>query len=97
MAGNCCQWVAKAGRHPIKGCTDLAGNAWEWCRDWYAPYDKEQKDPQRDPLGPSTGSARVVRGGSFNINTYALRSAYRFFYSPLDRTGNTGFRVVWSE
>ena len=46
------------------GVMDMAGNAYEWCQDWY-DENYYLNAPRRNPLGPSTGSFRVKRGGSF--------------------------------
>jgi hypothetical protein len=80
------------GRTPA-GIDDLAGNVWEWCRDWAGGYTVQQ---QTDPLGPPTGSARVVRGGSFFNLPYDLRSVNRYSSAPDVRNAALGFRVVWS-
>ena len=53
---------------------DFYGNVNEWCRDWYAAYSA---DAVTDPAGPTSGSYRVTRGGSYRLNADALNSYYR--------------------
>lgn len=96
---NNCGWRLKAvGIHPEgatpKGVEDMAGNAWEWCWDWYA--DRYPPSPQTDPPGPASGSVRVLRGGSFISGPGYLRAAYRGYYDPGFLGHDIGFRVAWS-
>ncbi|MBR2487035.1 MAG: formylglycine-generating enzyme family protein [Paludibacteraceae bacterium] len=74
------------------GIYDMSGNVWEWCKDWYASsyvsYDTN------NPVGPSSGSDRVYRGGSWYGSASDCRGADRGSDSPGNRYGNLGFRVV---
>ncbi|MDB4930723.1 MAG: Sulphatase-modifying factor protein [Myxococcaceae bacterium] len=72
------------------GLYDLLGNVQEWCADWSGPYDAS---PAVDPIGPSTGSARVARGGSWIDHARSLRAAARFAHSPDERVHGVGLRL----
>ncbi len=77
------------------GLYDMHGNVYEWCWDWYdASYYKS--GAITDPKGPSTGTLRVLRGGSWGgSSTIYCRSAYRHHLTdPNYRSYSRGFRYV---
>ena len=88
-------WTAPVGkfRSNAFGLYDMHGNVWQWCSDF---YDERYygNSPADDPKGPSAGSARVIRGGSFMSPPVELRCAVRGAVDPSDRHCQFGFRVV---
>jgi formylglycine-generating enzyme required for sulfatase activity/uncharacterized protein YraI len=73
------------------GLYDMHGNVWEWVQDWYGSYTN---GTAVDPAGPSSGSARVLRGGSWRGVARHCRSAGRGHDAPGFRGGNLGFRLL---
>ena len=77
---------------------DIAGNAIEWCSDWYGEkyYNQcKEKGFVKDPQGPETGSRRVLRGGSWGLGARGCRCACRRCNAPGYRNDDVGFRVVF--
>lgn len=89
--GNEIKWVGRKKPNGW-GLHDMLGGVWEWCSDRFGMYSNAAVT---DPQGPNTGPSRVVRGGSWLVNPWALRVYYRDAYTPHVRTKHFGFRCVW--
>ena len=82
-----------AGASPY-GVMDMVGNVFQWCSDWF-DENYYQHSPTRNPTGPSTGTLRVMRGGSWRISgAQRIRVALRGRYLPIFSLDDDGFRCV---
>lgn len=81
--------VGSVGLYPngrsLQGAYDLAGNAWEWCRNRYG---------RPASVAVDTVSARVLKGGSWRVNRGFARADFRLEGLPEDRMAGSGFRLV---
>ena len=75
----------------VLGFFDMSGNVYEWCNDWYGSYSSSQ---QTNPTGPTSGSNRVLRGGSWYNGATYCRVSNRIYNSVTFRFNNSGMRLA---
>lgn len=75
------------------GVYNLSGNVWEWVADWYSS-SYYASSPQENPIGPSAGNRRVIRGGSWGDVIDYTRAARRSKFDPTVPYSTLGFRCA---
>jgi formylglycine-generating enzyme required for sulfatase activity len=96
--GSCCGGNSGSQTHPVGGriangfgLYDMLGNVWECVSDWNGTYSS---DAQTNPSGPTSGTVRVARGGTWSNSASNVRSSSRYQVDPSLPLKWVGFRVA---
>jgi formylglycine-generating enzyme required for sulfatase activity len=73
------------------GAFDMAGNLYQWCKDWYVTGIERKAN---NPTGPGEGTERVLKGGSYSESMDSLRSPNRISADPATSKAIYGFRCI---
>lgn len=101
--GDVAWFNGSTGSHPVAtkqknelGLYDMSGNVSEWCEDWMGEYTASilVVTAKKNPKGPSMGSNRVIRGGSWYYNAGTCRVSSRDCSAPANRYNKVGFRLA---
>ncbi len=76
------------------GCSDMAGNVWEWVLDWFSKDYYANSTVTENPLGPVNGAVKVMRGGSYNVDGWQARTSNRSYANRNLVSPEVGFRVA---
>ena len=74
------------------GIYDMSGNVWEWCNDWYS-FSYYSSSPIQNPVGPDSGSSRIIRGACYSSGIYEYPVSYRDSYYISNSFSGLGFRI----
>lgn len=76
------------------GIYDMSGNVAEWCQDWFGKYTSGLKT---NPKGPSSGTLKIYRGGSYKSDAWYVNCIYRSKANTNTKQNSIGFRLALNE